>query len=223
MLKDDGFECNPPDCPEHWWYFELRGEDWEFIGEWEGEAGSPRPGWYSEIKHARECRTRDECRFFHEFYSADPTSTPRENREAEEAALWLTGSLTAPDEVYSMLLGHFRDIRDEFGDQIPKLRSTPFRSSWDSQALIMTVTEQAMQRFETGEFHDLDSLNTLYGVTWIQALAGAPRLLLRFEGRYNPYRLAEVYQSIACVEEGEPMFFARSPSEWGNLVPWVVR
>ncbi|MFH1312464.1 MAG: hypothetical protein ABIJ00_04480 [Candidatus Eisenbacteria bacterium] len=220
---DDYSDCSPPDCPDHYWYFELRGGDWEYIGEWEGGTGSPLPGWYSEVKHARECHVSDECRPYCGLCSEDRSSTPRENKEAEEAALWFTGSLVAPEEVYSMPLGHFRDIRDEHGDQVPKLRTTPFRSARDNQILLVTVTEETMRRYEVGELSDLESLNALYGVTRIQALVGRRTLSLQFGGRYNPYRLAEIYESVACIEEGAPALIARSPSEMGNLIPWVTR
>lgn len=222
ILKDDYSECGPPDCPDHYWYFKLSGDNWKYIGEWEGGTGSPSPRWFTEVKLALDCYTRAECHPYDRSYSEDRTSTPRENKEAEEAALWLSGSLVAPDDVYSMLVGHFQSIRDEFGDQMPELRDTPFRSHWDSQALHLTVTEEAMQRYELGEFHDLDSLNALFGATRIQALPGGPVLSLGFAGRYNPYRLATVYESVACVVEGEPVFFVRSPAEMGNLIPWFT-
>jgi hypothetical protein len=222
ILRDDWSGCDVPYCYDHYWYFELCGDDWRYMGEWDAGAGSPRPCWLSEVLLARDCFTRKECHPYDASYSEDLTSTPRENREAEEAALWLSGSLVAPDDIYTMLIDQFQNIRDEFGDQVPKLRDTPFRSHWDSQALILSVTEEAMQRYELGEFHDLDSLNALYSVTRIQALPGGQELLLRFAGRYSPYRLAHIYESVPCVEDGKPLFFVRSPAEVGNLIPWFT-
>jgi len=223
VLQDDCSGFSPPDCPDHYWYFELRGGDWEYIGEWEGETGSPLPAWYSEVRLVRHYFVSDEGCPCVEFCAGDLASTPRENEEAEEAALWFSGELVAPDSAYYMLLGHFRDIRDDLGDQVAELRDTPFRLPWDSQALTVKITENALQRFEAGEFTDLDSLNTLFGVTKMQAMSGDPRLHLRFEGRYNPYRLAEVYESVACVEDAKRIYLLRSPSEMGNLIPWVTR
>lgn len=222
ILRDDYSGCRPPDCTNHYWYFELRGGDWKYVGEWDEGSGASSPHWVPEVRRALDCYTREECHPYDRSYSEDLTSTPRENIEAEEATLWLSGSLVAPDDLYYKLVGHFASIREEYGDQIPKLRSTPFRSHWDSESLVLTVTEEAMQRYEIGEFHDLDSLNALFGTTRIQALAGRAALLLEFERRYNPYRLAEIYESVACVQDGKPVCFVRSPAEMGNLIPWVT-
>jgi hypothetical protein len=222
ILRDVYSDCRSRDRAYHYWYFEFRSGNWEYIGEWEEGTGSPLPRWFSEVGLALDCYTREECHPYDGSYSEDLTSTPRENIEAEEAALWLSGSLVAPDDLYYTLIGHFASIRDEFGDQITKLRDTPFRSHWNSKALELTVTEEAMQRYEIGELRDLDSLNALFGVTGVQALEGRPHLLLEFEGRYNPYRLASVYESVACVEEGRPLHPARSPAEMGNLIPWFT-
>ncbi|MCJ7497860.1 MAG: hypothetical protein MUO78_06970 [candidate division Zixibacteria bacterium] len=144
--------------------------------------------------------------------------TPRMNREAEEAALWLSDSLIAPEGLYFKILHHLERIRAEYSDSIPQV-DINFWPPWMTNKLILMITEEAKDQIRTGQYHDLDSLNNVFHFVsmdtslfrWISIV------VLSFEGRFHPERLAEVYEKISSVIYGEPNSFL---GDWSNVYPW---
>lgn len=132
--------------------------------------------------------------------------TPRDNPEAEAAALWLSGDLVAPTDLYEDLLGGYSLIRSEFSDSIPELDQVVFVSPWMPGELLVKLTEDAIAELRRGEYHDLDSLNAYYRVAEVDThlidFIGWMHLI--FEGRLHPERLAEDYSRVPSLLYAEP-------------------
>ena len=146
--------------------------------------------------------------------------TPRANKEAEEAALWLSDSLIAPEWLYQDILIHLAVIRTLYGDSIQKVREIEFVPPWSSNSISLKVTEQAREQIRAGEYHDLDLLNfAFHHVSTDTILLGwLGYIYLSFEGRLNPERLAELYSEVPSV------LYASQAShrigDYPNIYPW---
>jgi hypothetical protein len=144
-------------------------------------------------------------------------STPRDNKEAEEAALWLSSSLVAPDTLYLTVLEHLAYIRGEHGDTIPQLNQVRFTPPWVTDRVMLLLTQGATERFQSGEYDDLDSLNSSLGLVSMERLFDT-WFILRFRGRLNPHRLLDLYMAEPTVISGEPDTYM---GDWPNVYPWV--
>ena len=153
-------------------------------------------------------------------FTAPDSTTPRENREAEEAALWLSGELIAPQAVYETIRDDLAAIRGEYLDSIPKL-AVPFMAPWVVSEVIVRLTDDAVVRFLAREPNDIDSLNAVFHATHLDTfrLKGTPPrwTLIDFAGRQHPARLGEFYQAQDDVVWGEPNGYI---GDWSNVYPW---
>jgi hypothetical protein len=107
---------------------------------------------------------------------------PKENEEAELAALCLSGELVASDSLYNQILSDLAAIRAAFGDTFE---------------VVVRVS---------GEYHAWDDLNKYYQITTIRtSLTPAyGAAVLYFHGRLHPYRLGGVYRGLPGVTYTEP-------------------
>ncbi len=147
--------------------------------------------------------------------------TPRDNPEAEAAALWLSGDLVAPTDLYEELFSGYSRIRGAYADSIPELNQVTFVSPWMPGELLLKLTDDAIAELRRGEYHDLDSLNTYYRVAEIDThlidFIGWMHLI--FEGRLHPERLAEEYGQVPSLLMAEPN------GTWSNQAdnyPWLI-
>lgn len=218
LFRQAWWEC-PMGCVfNQYWYFRCGAETLEFVGFWDEDGGEEEPDWWegastaqSFFISARDCSiaTWDSC--------SDISKTPREDREAEEAVLWLTGSLVASDSMYSRVLGDLASIRSQYGDSIPQVRSLSFRPPWIIGELVVRLTQEGNDRFLRGEYRDLDSLNSDFGVTEVKHILKSV-LLLKFSRRLNPYRLADIYEQVESVLYANPDHFY---GDYPNIYPWI--
>ena len=146
----------------------------------------------------------------------------RENLEAEVAALWLSGSLLAPDDPYDLLEFGFTSTREQFADSIPELNSIRFVPPWIPGEIVIELTPEAAAQMREGEYTDLDSLNSLYGLTEIDTSLFFHRLWwvkLTFEENYHPERLSEIYEPVPSVLAAGP-----NSTAWPyfNAYPWLI-
>ena len=80
--------------------------------------------------------------------------------------------------------------------------------------LIVGLTEEAMADFRLGQYHELDELNSLYGLVEIRALrTSRPLLLLTFDQDYNTQMLADIYI------EAEPVGMLRAKPNHTFWIP----
>jgi len=132
--------------------------------------------------------------------------SPKENEEAELVALCLSGELIAPDTLYDDVLHDLTAIRAEFGDTLQAVNAIEFRPPWWRVSyLLMAFDESAAQLIADGQYHAWDQLNEYYHVTEIK-IGGHGCVWLVFDGRLNPYRLAEQYEVLPGVLYAEPNF-----------------
>ena len=142
-------------------------------------------------------------------YKWDLQRSPRENREAEEMALWLSDRLVAPEHLYQTILYQLAAIRAEYGDSIPQLKEISFRAKWAIGELLMTLTVEARELVRIGKYHDLDFINERLKLEKMDTTSfrrNRSRARLMFEGRLHPEYLVDLYVPVASVERAQPNF-----------------
>ncbi len=132
--------------------------------------------------------------------------TPKENEEAELAALCLSGEIVAPDSLYEQVLSDLAAIRATFGDTLEVVIRVKFRPPWIAGCLIIGFDDTTAQKVASGEYHGWDELNDKYQVTEIRtSLTHAfGAAVLYFRGRLHAYRLAGMYRGLPGVTYTEP-------------------
>lgn len=152
-------------------------------------------------------------------YNADSLYTPRADREAEEAALWLSGEHFAPADLYQTIHDDLAAIRTGYLDSIPSLAVT-FTPWWITSQVAVKFTDDARDRFLAREPNDVDSLNVVFHATHLDTfrLKGTSYwTLIDFAGRQHPERLGEAYEAQDDVVWGEPNGWI---GDWSNVYPW---
>ncbi|MDH4038159.1 MAG: hypothetical protein OEX18_10975 [Candidatus Krumholzibacteria bacterium] len=146
------------------------------------------------------------------------TTTPRDNQEAEEAALWLSGELLAPQDLYETIRDDLAVIRSEYLDSIPETGTT-FFPIWVVTEIIIYPDEVTWEKLRNHEPNAVDSLNTVFHATELDSLRIGVHLLgiITFEGRLHPQRLSEIYAAQHGVIFAEPNGYA---GDWSNVYPW---
>jgi hypothetical protein len=210
--------CDP--CWYLYWRFECIGDTCRYLGHYDPREDQEVPQWLSEIRDLEFCYDDYgvNCAESLWTYCTDPGLTPRDNEEAEEAALWLSGSLVAPQDLYELLVHDLSLIRAEWGDSVPDVNTITYHPYLLSNDLCVSPTRAAYEQFLQGEYTDLDSLNGLFGATavspWLDHY-----LRITFDGRYSIWELAKIYESVpsvVSVEPGDAYIFICHP---GTVLP----
>jgi len=151
---------------------------------------------------------------------AELCDTPRENEEAEEAALWLSGQLVAPEDLYRIIRDDLTAIRAAYLDSIPEL-AIEFTPWWLVSKIGIDVTEETRQKLLAREPNAVDSLNTVFRATHMDTfrLKVEPFVVVYFEGRLHPERLSEIYDELTEVTLATP---AIRCCDWDNVYPWRI-
>ena len=204
----------------HFWYFAYDSEGAGYLGDWyAGHAGDNPPAWWDEAAVGWECYREDlGCARGSWPESEDVSVTPRPNQQAEEIALWLSGSLVAPECLYQAVQDGLAGVRQAYGDVVPHVVDLPFKPPWFVGTVEVQLTAEAVERYERGEYHDLDSLNASLRLNEMRRHT-YNQFWLVFEGRLNPERLAEIYAEVGSVASAE----APRIRHFGSyVVPWVA-
>lgn len=96
--------------------------------------------------------------------------TPKENEEAELAALCLSGELVAPDSLYNQILSDLAAIRATFGDTLELINQIRFTTPWSAGFLMIGFDDTTVQQIRSGQYHAWDELNEKYEVTTIDTM-----------------------------------------------------
>jgi hypothetical protein len=97
----------------------------------------------------------------------------------------------------------------------PELSDVRERGSWEIGTVIVNVSRDAFDRFQQGEFRELDALTQSLGHATIESHRVAEDyyyLAIHFEQPYHPERLVEFYSSVDGVEGASPNAYWGSPS-----------
>jgi hypothetical protein len=138
---------------------------------------------------------------------SDLERTPRENQEAEEIALLLSTELVAPQRLYEHVLDDLTRLRAEYEDVLP-VDSIGFRPRCRPGSVEVEVNEETIEALRQSSSTGLDSLNAYYGISAVDtaSIRYVPILVLNFNGRLHPKRLAEAYATSPSVRSAWPLF-----------------
>ncbi|HET6462564.1 MAG TPA: hypothetical protein VFH33_02090, partial [Candidatus Krumholzibacteria bacterium] len=134
------------------------------------------------------------------------------DREAEEAALWLSGELTAPMPLYETIRDDLAAIRSEYASIVPyEYAGVPvqFKAWWIPSRLGVYVTTELKNKVVAHLPNPLDSLNAVYHATSLSPWHPPFNSLgwgtvINFAGMQHPQRLAEIYKTIPGVTLAYP-------------------
>lgn len=206
-------EVDPPAMWIEYRFFKADEETCLYLGC--ARSSGSHPSWWDEAMDIR--------RYFQDGWQCQPGwwpqeedlgVTPREDQDAEDAAVWLSGQLVAPQGLYETIHAYLGKIRSTHGDSIPGLHDIHFMR-WDMGRLILTLTDEAWDQYLSGGCDDLDFLNAVFGGVVTQVLS-SQRLVVEFAGRYHPVRLSEVYESILSVTHADYIDHAIATT----FIPW---
>jgi hypothetical protein len=212
-------------CYYVYWYFECYDADCHYVGHWDPRDQAEPPSWFAFVIVAEECFDDWSwgCRDSLWGFCSDPQLTPRDNKEAEEAAIWLSESLVAPQDLYDRIAHDLDLIRATYGDDIESLRQIHFTPHLNSSAMWVELMPQALYRYTQGEFHDLDSLNTYFKVREILDHSDRGMLAFIFEGRYDTHQLAQIYTDTQSVIIADPGLAHGGPyCRLSTVLPWSL-
>jgi hypothetical protein len=126
--------------------------------------------------------------------------------EARNAAMWISGDLTASEELAMQILNDLKQIRYDYSDVLPVhyLMKLPLRFflPWKNSIIYLLISSETYERYQRGEWHDIEILNEMYelsGITSLTSGTGYHYLTLRFEGEKNPIVLSDAYSQLDDV------------------------
>lgn len=140
--------------------------------------------------------------------------SPAEDYEAEVAAVILSRTLLAPQNLYDRIKSDLEGIRAEFGDSIPAVQLT-VRPVWELGEIAIRVDTLMLQDTTSAGYRRLDSLNRQFGLDSMKQYEMHFReyFSLYFSARYNPVRLVEIYLTVDGIFEVFPDGFAGDSPE----------
>lgn len=158
---------------------------------------------------------------------APPTDTGHSdalalNREADEAALWLSGELTSPTALYSTIVSDLAAIRAQYSASVPAV-SIQFVAWWLPSKLIVYVNDDLRQKILTHQPSPLDDMNSAMGAIEVDSrslgVPGHHDVTILFVGRKHPQRLGDQYMTVPGVTGAyEDSWLGDSP----NTYPWYI-
>ncbi len=152
----------------------------------------------------------------------DRSTTPKENAEAELAALWLSGDLIAPQALYETIRNDLAAIRAANADSTDMV-SIGFFPPWAPSELLAGFSSEGVQKIRNDNFPELERLNKYFGLVELDTsgLSWGTRgsAGLRFSGRKHPMMIAPDYDELDDVMWAEPNGYI---GDWGNVYPWKL-
>ncbi len=147
--------------------------------------------------------------------------SPRPDAEAEEMALYLSGDLVAPQELYQRIKFALRTLRREYADSIPAVNNH-FRSIIITSTFEIVFTNEAVDSIHAGSYSMWDSLNEYYSgmldTSFLWAWSEWHIGDLHFRPRLNPIKLYDEYKNIDNLGVIRP----RDPiGDAPNIYPWL--
>jgi hypothetical protein len=126
----------------------------------------------------------------------DLTVTPRENSEAEIAAMMLSHEIIAPQWLYERIRADFDSIRVRFGDSLP-VRSIKFIPLWKPGSIGAEIILSVLDDSTTGGRRMFDSLGKVYRMDDIGTFTGdSVYATLNFVGILNSVCLVDIFSKV---------------------------
>ncbi|MFH2054322.1 MAG: hypothetical protein ABIJ61_00050 [bacterium] len=145
--------------------------------------------------------------------------TPRADEEAEVLALWLTGSLVAPESTYQRVHDDLNEIRNLWSDSITEVGEINFSCPFSPGIIQFDMSDSAIQQLRLGTFREFDSLNALYRVRTIDSTRwwALGRTALFFEGRLYTDSVIAIYSSVPGLSN---VYGGAASRRWTNVYLW---
>lgn len=148
--------------------------------------------------------------------------SPRADVEAEQMALYLSGDMVAPQELYLRIKRGLKKLRQQYANSIPAI-DYRFLPAMIAGRLSITFSDESADKIRAGTFFDLDSLNaffngTLDTNTYLWAWQGANIGSFHFQARLNPVRLYDEYAKIENIGHIQPVSYG---GDSPNIFPWL--
>ena len=152
--------------------------------------------------------------------------TPRIDREAELAAMWLSDDLVAPESLYLAVRDGYSRIRSKYSNDIPMVEEATFFYNRDVSAIRIFMTAEGLSEIRSGSYTAWDSLNEMLNLNGIDTsgimYTSYSGVKLLFNGRLNPDRLEEYYDTLENVEYANRLLIYTIWDDPQNFLPWIV-
>ena len=149
--------------------------------------------------------------------------TPRVDREAELAALWLSGDLVAPESLYLQIRDAYSQIRSEYNSFFLIQRRIGFEMQETESHIILHLDNNGVDLIRAGTHSDFNKLNQQLRTTELDTSninnSEDPYIEVYFNGRLNPDRLIEYYQDVNFIISVE---VPENSDPGSNFYPWYV-
>ncbi|MFH2056020.1 MAG: hypothetical protein ABIJ61_08690 [bacterium] len=150
---------------------------------------------------------------------------PFADREAEHAALWISGELMAPVDLYNRVHDGLNTLRESWRDAVPQVE-TRLLLPYAYAGVAIGLSEDQKARYLESTFYELDSLLELYNVAGvyenIHDIDDLSWLTIRFKGRLNCDVLdtifTEALPDARWVQDGRYYYSYGEP----NIYAWMV-
>jgi len=151
---------------------------------------------------------------------------PNRLREAQQLALEVKGGLLPDEELTEQILMELVAIRNAY----PEV-SGEYRPNCSPDVISVGLTDEAMEQFKNGQYHELDQLNEQYGVIDIttRSFSSFPIIYLKFDKVYNTRLLAEIYAQAEpagviyverCCLIGDGSTISAAPPLYSFIFKW---
>ncbi len=129
------------------------------------------------------------------------------DQEALAIALWLSGELTAPPELYERIRSDLRIVRKNQRETVPAV-DLKFFEPWEPGRLVIGFDAWSYQLASEGLYQEWDSLNRHYSVDRVDlSMPSFNMLKLQFADPLNPEVLAEAYAKLPGVRFAVPNWY----------------
>jgi hypothetical protein len=122
-----------------------------------------------------------------------------EIKEAELIALYLSGEIVAPDDLFYKVLNNLRLIRSSFNNS-ENINNISFNPPLIS-TLLIKFDNSSSSKVKNGTYHDWNELNLKYNVTNInqRLLSRFNLIILDFNYSYHPRYIRNLYENLSGV------------------------
>lgn len=149
----------------------------------------------NESGHSSSCMQQTPC------VSQFSSASSMEDDEASLMAIYISGELSAPENLIDEIDCDLEQIRNE----VETAREIFFRPPWNEKRLIVGFDDVAAADVTEGLYHEWDSLNEEFGVSGTDlGLIERGVAILKFSESINPLTAGKYYSQLPGIEYAEP-------------------